>query len=320
MAIEATGQETTRSAQPDQDQRLWEGLGFRMEAVPGAPPAAAAQPGQGAPPTNGQQPTPDGFRGMFSDISDEQWPTVEPHLRNVQAHVTRLEQIAKPFTEAGVNPDQATQLLQFAQNYSNDPVGTWLAMAATLNEAGALPEDLDFDELNSIVTGEPNPNATPEQPAPGEVPGDPNVAQLMQQVKEQGELIKSLVDDRTQERTQRQTDQQNALLAKTVDQVKTQLKDAGVPEPAEELIVASIIANKGQPNAVVEQLTGLKASVLQGITTNRETNGQPPRQPRGVPPTTPKPRTGGRPDAFKSAREGATQFLKQQNEGAAQEA
>lgn len=320
MAIEANGQETVRrSVQPGQDSRPWERLGFRMEAVPGAPPAGVAQPGQGAPPNgNGQQPSSgDGFRGMFSDINDEQWPTVEPHLRNVQAHVTRLEQVAKPIIDAGLDQQGVTQLLGFAQNYNQDPVGTWLAMASTLTEAGVLSDELDLDELQAIVTGQPNPNAELED-EPGVGEGDPVVSQLRGQVEQLTGMVQSLVDDRQQERTQRETSQQNALLDRTLSTVQQQLKDAGVPAPADELIIASIIANKGNPSAVVEQLTGYKGSVLETVTGQRQQQPTAPRMPRGAPVSQQKPKTSSR-DPFAGARAGAEQFLKQANEQQAQE-
>jgi hypothetical protein len=324
LAIEATGQESGgKVVQPGQD-RPWVGMGFRMEAIPGSPPAAA-QPGQGAPdPQNGQQPTNgtggDTFREFFSDISDEQWPQVEPHLRNVQAHVTRLEQVAKPFIEAGVSPDESVALLNFAQAYSQDPVGTWLNQAQALMQNGSInPDELDFDELVSIVTGQPNPNAGPEgqgQPGPS---GNPEVAALEARLAQAEESLQYFMQERQQDQTRQQSQQQKTLLDKATTTVKEELTKAGVPHPADTLIVASIIANKGNPNAVVQDLTGFKGTVLSSLTESRQEPGSP-RMPRGAPQTpAPKSRPGGRRDAFAGARASAEQYLKSQNEAAAQE-
>jgi hypothetical protein len=322
------GQETpSRNVQPGQDYRPWEGRGFRMDAVPGAPPAAAEQPGQGDPTQNGgqQPPSSDGFRAFFPNLADEQWSQVEPHLRQVQAHVTRLEQVAKPFIDSGVTPDEASTLLQFAQAYSNDPVGTWLNQAQALINNGQLDGDeLNFEELVAIATGQPSQESQGPPGPEGEPggPSSPEVARLEAQVEELTGLVGSLTQDRQQEKTQAQARQQNQLLDKTVTTVKDQLKQAGVPAPDDNLIIASIIASKGNPSAVVQSLTGYKGEVLRGITEPRQETGQPPRMPRGAP--TPPPRQrgtpGGRRDPYAGAREGAKQFLSQQNEAAAQEA
>lgn len=321
------GQETpSRNVQPGQDYRPWEGRGFRMEAVPGAPPAAGAQPGQGDPTQNGgqQPPSSDGFRAFFPNVPDEQWSQVEPHLRQVQAHVTRLEQVAKPFIDSGVTPDEASTLLQFAQAYSDDPVGTWLSQAQALIQNGQLDGDeLNFEELVAIATGQPS-QEEPGQQELGEPggPSSPEVARLEAQVEELTGLVGSMAQDRQQEKTQAQARQQNQLLDQTVTTVKDQLKQAGVPAPDDNLIIASIIASKGNPSAVVQSLTGYKGEVLRGITEPRQETGQPPRMPRGTPTPPPKQRgtPGGRRDDFAEARAGAAQFLKQQNEAAAQEA
>src|SRR5207237_680584 len=141
-----------------------------------AQPPASGQGVAGAP--SGQQPTSaDGFRSMFSGISDEMWPQVEPHLRETQSRVTQLEQLSAPFRNAGISdPAEVQGLVQFAQNYQNNPVGVFLDMAVALQEAGVIDQDLDIEELAAVASGQaPSPNmggAEPENTVPGQQEGD----------------------------------------------------------------------------------------------------------------------------------------------------
>src|SRR4051812_19095369 len=108
--------------------------GTEPTPTPAAPTPAPAQPpvGQGAAP---EQAKPDGIRGMFPNVPDEQWPLFEPHIKDVQGHITKLEQAHapfKPFVDAGVTPEAATALIQLSRDFDQNPIGVWMTLGQRL--------------------------------------------------------------------------------------------------------------------------------------------------------------------------------------------
>jgi hypothetical protein len=294
------------------------------EAVAGAPPAAANGNGQGAgaqqPPQPGAQQ--DGFRQMFAGIDDNTWTQVEPSLRQVQGHITRLEQassVAKPFIEAGVTPEQSQQILTFVQNYNNDPVGTFLNMAAQLQAAGVIHEDVDLEDLEAAVYGEPSAeegqpyNGQPELQSDASMGLPPEVQQRMDQLQE---AVEVLLDEREQNQTQQETRRQDALRERAMTSVREQLTQAKVPVPSDDMLLAAIIANRGDIQRATKSIVDYSGSTLENLRQSRQ-EGTDPQMPRGAPPTRQRQTRQPR-DAFEAARPGAEQALRRANEQAAQ--
>lgn len=270
-------------------------------------------------PTPGQgQPQNGDFWGMFPNVPTEHRALLEPHIReNVLPYVTRLEQQFapfKPFTEANVTADDARGLLQFAIAFEQDPVGQWLRMGQQLQQEGKVHEDTDFEILAKIAAGEEiedviDPNDPGAAPQNGEIP--PWAQQLMQQVQ----VVSGRLEQQDQQTVQQQ---QQAALDQAKTTIRTNLKEAGVPEEliTDELIIGSLIANRGDAGAAEAALLNYRSGVLTNQTEQQQQNGrQPLETPNGTPPT-PKRSTsrrgGSPPDGFTGVRGSAQQFLEAQ--------
>lgn len=299
-------------------------------------PAAPAASGQGTPPATpesqppaggqgsggqGAQPSGGGFNwGLFPNVPEGQRELLQPHLTNVLGHVTRLEQQYAPYKDliGLVQPDQVGNLNQFLQNYSQDPLATWLGLASALQEEGLIENpEFSVEQLQSMLSA-------PQQPQGGVPPvGDmPPWAQEMQQ---QLQMMAQAEQARQQQEQQRQAEQEAQMQEQMLEQAKTDIKGqltaAGITEGlvTDEQIVAALIAHNGDMNQVVQSFTGLRDGFLRGFT---EANGQGPRQAtvRGetpqAPKGTPRPKAG---DGFRQASIGAAQMLAQNAAAGAQQ-
>jgi hypothetical protein len=306
--------------------------GRRLARVRGAetPPAGGGQgavadppvqpPGQGEPAGQQDAQPNDDFWGMFPQVPEEHRPILEPVLRQqVLPHVTRLEQqIAplKPVFDRGYTPEQITGLVNFSDNFDANPKGTWLAIAADLQEKGVLPDDLDLDALKIIADGgDPDEDLGPT-PQGQQPQGDE--AEVPPWAQEVIDWKRSEEQRRQQEDAQRQQDAQDRLLARQMEKARTTLKEAGFNEElvTDKRLIGALLANNGDPTAAVADLTELRTGLLKGVVNERENNGGKELElPEGAPPTTPKrtPR-----DPFEAARGGAMQHLKSANRSAAQ--
>src|SRR5438445_10841560 len=107
--------------------------------------ASGTSTGQGAPaqgtaatgaPAGGQgqvqgQPTADGFNwGLFPDVPETQRELLEPHLKNIQGHVTRMEQQYAPYKGLmdAVPGAQAGALVHFLHGYAQNRRNTVLGI------------------------------------------------------------------------------------------------------------------------------------------------------------------------------------------------
>ena len=150
-------------------------MGLKAEATPGTPPAVApggnGDGGQGA---NAPSATADGGAGgefnweLFPDVPEEQRPLLEPHLRNTQAHVTRLEQQYAPYKgliDAGLPAEDVQNIINLNASFERDPVGTWIWLAQMMQQSGSMGDELDLEAVQAILNGEDGPSAEEGEPA-----------------------------------------------------------------------------------------------------------------------------------------------------------
>src|SRR5450755_3374899 len=180
--------------------------GQAAPATPAAQPAAAGQ-GQAG---QAQQPG-GGFNwGLFPDVPEGQRELLQPHLTNVLGHVTKMEQQYAPYkgiTEA-VPPDQVQNVLQFLQNYSTDPVATWMGLAQSLQEDGAISNpDFSVEQLQNMIQGPPAEAA--QMPGQEEMP--PWAQQMAQQLQQMTQAEQMREQQAQQQQVQMEEKQQQQM-------------------------------------------------------------------------------------------------------------
>lgn len=292
---------------------------------PTGQPSPEVQPpagGQGQPGTG----TPDGSKGaeggfnwdLFPDVPEDQRPLAEPIARQMQGHVTRMEQQMaplKPLFDQGLDPESVAALGGFAVGFNQDPVQAWVDLARQMQQHQLLPTDLDIDAVYAAASGQAVADGGVEgQPvAGGDQQGvDPQVAQLMQRIEqlEQGNSQREATETRNQ---------QQAQLDNALTEMRTALNEAKVPEPPERLLVAAIVSNDGDHNAAVQEMVSWRNGSLRAVAEPEPTEGQEDlNMPKGSP-STKKSKSRGRGGAWGEARQGAAQMLKQRRNAAAQE-
>ena len=142
----------------------------------------------------------------------------------------------------------------------------------------------------------------------------PVVQQLQQQVQQLEQSV-------TQDQTQRRQGQEDRMLQGSLDSMRTQLSEAGVPIPEdgsdpaqaeqfEKVLVSSLITNDGDPEKAVQALVGFREGILKGFTQTRENTKESlePETPKGPPKKS--DRSKGKKDSWREARQGADQYLK----------
>lgn len=281
----------------------------------GAPaaPAPGAQPtGQGDPAQQGGD-----FWSMFPGVPEEHRPTIEPHLRQTQGEITRLQQQQaqfKPLIDAGYQPQQLQGLVQFDQRYQQQPMQVWLDMAAALQQAGVIGGDLDLDAVQAIASGQEIPDDTVDPAQQGEIP--PAVQAYIDQLRAELDQVKGGI----QQQTQRQQEVvQDNLLRTQHNRMRTELQKAGYnPEYlTAERLNSFLLTHRGQVNAAIEDLKNMRNETLQGFAQQRQQT--PPLETRNGGPQAPTPTSvRDRNDPWAKARIGATNRLKRANRDAAQ--
>src|SRR5580765_8091385 len=116
---------------------------------------------------------------MFPDVPAEQRELLEPHLRNVQGHVTRIEQQYAPYQSllSEVEPDQVENLIGFLNGYRNDAATTVLGLLQQgLQEGTITPEALQ--QVMPQQAPQPGQQAQPGEELP------PWAQQMMQQMEQ----------------------------------------------------------------------------------------------------------------------------------------
>jgi hypothetical protein len=282
--------------------------------------ASVATPGQGAPaagvqaPAGAQgapqgQPTAAGkgdgatFNwGNFPDVPAEQRELLEPHLRNVQGHVTRMEQQYAPYQGLlqAVQPDQVENLVGFLNGYSNDPVATIVGIAQQLQQEGQLTAE----HLAALTGQQAQAPQTPAQPGQEEMP--PWAQELQQKL--------GAFEQQQQAQQQAQIEaEQGQMLEQAKAGIRGQLATAGITEElvTDEMIVASIIANDGDEQAAANMLSQMRQNFL-GAFANGKTGGPPAPNVQGEVKAPAKAGGRRRGDGFDDAKVGAKQYLEQQ--------
>lgn len=278
--------------------------------TPAAQPAAAGQ-GQGAgPPTAGSNGDAQFNWGLFPDVPEDQRQALEPHLKNVQGHVTRMEQQYAPYQPLTsiLGGDQVENMVGFLNAYNSDPTATVLGMVRQAMEDGSLTAE----QIGELAKDQ-------QVPAPGQQQAQPGQEEIPAWAREmQGRFAQ--MDQALEAQKAQEAEAESAQI---LDQAKTgirgQLTAGGIPENiiGDEMIVASIIAHNGDEAAAAQSLLQLRQNLL-GDFTQKPTpaSGKQPTQ-QGKLPQAPK-KGGGRrdPDGFGQAKLGAEQFLRQQVAGA----
>jgi hypothetical protein len=124
----------------------------------GEPPADAGAPDEGA---GGDAGRTDGFEYDLSSVPEELRPQVEPHLKAIQANVTKSFQDAaafrrqwEPYDELGlrdIQPDQIKQLLDFAEmTQDQERFAEWWKEVG--NELNLMPDEGSLEEFDDEPT------------------------------------------------------------------------------------------------------------------------------------------------------------------------
>jgi hypothetical protein len=268
----------------------------------------AAPAGQGAQqgsPTAGSNGDGQFNWGLFPDVPVEARELVQPHLKTVQGHVTRMEQENAPYQSLRsiVQPDQVENLVGFLNQYNADPVATTIGLV----QQGLQDGTITAEQIQQLA-GQSGTPAAPSgaQPEAGQEEV-PQWAQQLQQRLEAQEVKE------TQEAQARQEAELTQVMEQAKTNIRAQLTQGGIEESVvtDEMIVAAVLANNGDEQAAANSFIALRQAFLGAFTQNKTTPGKQPVV-NGEVPKTPKGRGGRRGDGFDSARTGALQHLKQQ--------
>jgi hypothetical protein len=247
---------------------------------------------------------------LFPNVPENQRELLQPHLTNVLGHVTRMEQQYAPYkglTEQ-VGPDQVQNLLTFLNNYSTDPVATWLGLAQSLQEEGLIQNpDFSVEQIQALM-GAQGPETQMDM---GEVPS------WAQQMMTDQQSVMQYIQQQQQAESERaaaeESRQQEGLLTEAKSTIRENLTASGIPPElvSDEQIVAALIVHKGDMTGATQSFTGLRDGFLKDFTT-ANSNGSRAPTIRGETPQAPQEGLRGRNgDAFRNASVGAQQFLAQ---------
>lgn len=247
------------------------GGGGGIGGQPAGAPTPTPQPGSQGQGQGG------GFREQFfQGVPDEVWGQVEPHVRNVQGHLTQLEQRYAPFK--GYRDDDLQGLAAFSSRFNSDPVGQWILMAKGMQDAGVLNQDLDLQHLAALVKDELDDQAAgggmppnSQQPPQGDMP--PWAQQLLQRLDRlEGGVNKF--------QTSHQQQVEDAVLKRQVASMKSAMKQGGIPDGAfsDEAILAAYIAHRGNSQAAAKSFVDARNTLLKGFV--QDPNAQRPGTPK----------------------------------------
>jgi hypothetical protein len=241
--------------------------GGGMGAAPPGSPTPPAQPGSQGGGQGG------GFREQFfPNVPDDQWALMEPHVSNVNRHVTQLQQRYAPFKS--YRDEDLQGLANFATSFDRDPVGQWLRMAQALQANGHLDTELDLEHLGALVQGT-LPDAGGNQSPPN---GDGEMPAWAQQLNQRLDKLEGGVTDfQTSQRQQ----VEDAVLQRQINAMKAGLKKAGFADNSvtQEQLLSAYIAHRGNAQAALESFVNLRNNLLQGFT--RTAGGHQPAPNNG---------------------------------------
>lgn len=299
---------------------------LRMEVGGAGGPATGVPPAPGDQGDGGTGGTPGGGGGgfnwdMFPDVPEEHKALLEPHLKNTQGHVTKLEQQFAPFkglAESGLDAETVQGIVALNQSFDKDPMGTWVSMGQEMQQRGLLPKTLDMQAVSDILAGK-----DAEEPAGGGAGnGDEEVPAYAKQLQERLDQRDAQDRQREQEQAAQAQEQQ---LEQAVQSMTTQLKEAGLSdaEISKVNLIGPIIAHKGDPDAALQEVVGFWEAARAGLTDKRTEPGAGgdgvTLTDKGAPPI---PDTGlrgrGSSKGFAEANKSAKQFLDRQRSAEAQ--
>lgn len=278
----------------------------------GTPPAGAPGPASQRQPGNGNV----GIWGRFPNVPAEHREMLEPHLKGVQAHVTRLEQQLAPFK--GMTPQTIAGIANFARQFDANPKAMFLAMAADLQRRGHIHESLDLEALQAVIDG-----VDPDEGAeiPGGEEGDPwegapawalELRQFQESQKE-----KEQSDARA-----RQEKIEDTMLSKSLEKMKASLKQAGYPEDylTDARLTAQLLTHGGNAQVAIQDAIDGRNQIL-GTIVKPKPGDEEVTMPHGSPRSSrPKQPSDGlkKRDPIKAAGAGAEQFLRKAAQDAQQ--
>lgn len=295
-------------------------LGMRAEANGGAGPAQTTPPPAGQGGGDGSGTAGGGGGGfnwdLFPGVPEDQRSLLEPHLRNVQGHVTKMEQQYAPWKgvmDSGLDQQSVMNLIALNQAINDNPVEAFLRLGRSLQEAEALSGDLDFDAVQQILSGQ-------EAVEPGAGPaGDGEEIPAWAQRLIAAEEKRSGTEQ--QQTQQQEAAQRQEALTKTVEGIKGQLKEAGWDEADldDDLIVSAILTHKGDADKAFGMVNEIRNKVLKGFASQNGGSGNDAEleMPNGSPEGE-KPKGRGSRAEWAGARKSAEQNLKRRIEAQAQ--
>lgn len=280
------------------------GGGVGVAAPGGAQPAAQPAQGQGG----GQG----DFWSVFPNVPEDQRPVLEPHLRQSQAEITRLQQqqaALKPVLDSGYQPQQLQGLVAFDQRFQSDPAGVFVDIARMLQQNNVDVGDLDLEAVIAFATGQ-EPAGEPAA-APGMEGVPPELQAYIAGLEEKVNKIEGTFQ--TQQTRQQELVQDNLLRTQHAKMRET-LQAAGYdPESlTNERLNSFLITHRGNVQAAIQDLTEMRNSTLKGFTQQRQTPD--PLETRNGGPQAPKAASvRDRDDPFARARPAAHNRLARAN-------
>ena len=152
--------------------------------------------------------------GLFPDVPVEARELVEPHLKNVQGHITRMEQENAPYKPltALVGPDQVENLVGFLNAYNADPAASVIGLV----QQGLQDGSITAEQVAQLGQAQPGTPAAQTQAQPGAETGE-DIPQWAQQ-------LQSRLDAQDAADQQRAQQEQEAESAQIMEQAKTNIR------------------------------------------------------------------------------------------------
>lgn len=288
----------------------------------------AGTPGGGTAVADGQGQAPGGedagFRQYFPNVPDEHWALVQPHIGQIEAHTTQLQQQLAPYkqlSESGYTPEILQGLVNFDQQFNGQPLSTWLELGTTLQQQGLLDKDVDLEYLAAIAQGEDPDAGSALEGNPGAeplAPQDAQTQQLLGTIEQLQARIDQMESGLQSEAQQRQEKIQDQVLERRLTQMREALTKSGWPEEllSDEYLTAQVITARGDYQAATRSLMDQRSALLKGFVAQRQTDPPPTEMPNGAPGSPPRDELSyrDRNDPWKSATKTATARMQRANQ------
>lgn len=266
-----------------------------------------------------------GFRQYFPNVPDEHWALIEPHIGQVEAHTTQLQQQMAPFkqlVDAGYTPETLQGLVNFDRQFNDAPLNTWLQLGTTLQQQNLLDKDVDLEYLAAIASGQDPDDGSafgvnPEAESNGQ-PQDAQTQQLLGTIQALQDKVNQLESGLQDQDRTRQEQIQDRVLETRMGQMREALTKGGWPEEliTDDALTAQVIAHRGDFQAATKAMLDQRSALLKGFASSRNTTPPPTDLPNGPPPTTPRDELPyrDRGDSWKGATQQAKARLQRANQ------